>query len=91
MLIGSIVYGASSLVLSTMPLTLGKREEASSTAGLIGFAFNLGAGLSGAVIGTILDTYSWNAVFVTLAGAALAGAFFVFITIYSIVDHAASH
>ncbi len=82
MTIGAVVYGASSLLLATMPLALGGREEASGTAGLIDFAFNIGAGLSGGVIGAILDARSWSVVFMTLAAAALVAAIFMFVTIY---------
>ena len=81
MLIGGIVYGAGSLVLSTMPLTLGRREEASSIAGLVGFAFNAGGGLSGVIVGAILDAFAWNIVFLTLAASALAGAVFMGLTL----------
>ena len=80
MVIGAVVYGASSLLLSTMPLALSEREEASGTAGLVDFAFNIGAGLSGGIVGFVLDSQSWNAVFFTLAGAALLATFFMFIT-----------
>ena len=80
MVIGAVVYGASSLLLATMPLILGEREAASGTAGLVDFSFNIGAGLSGGVVGAILDAQSWNVVFVTLAGAALAAALFMVVT-----------
>ena len=82
MVIGAVVYGASSLLLATMPLALGGREEASGTAGLVDFSFNIGAGLSGGVIGAILDTQSWNVVFMALAGAALVAALFMFVPLY---------
>lgn len=80
MVIGAMVYGTSSLLLATMPLVLGEREAASGTAGLVDFAFNIGAGLSGGVIGAILDAQSWNVVFLALAGAALAAALFMIVT-----------
>ncbi len=80
MIIGVVVYGASSLLLATMPLALGERGEASGTAGLVDFAFNIGAGLSGGVVGAILDAQSWNSVFFVLAGAALIAALFMFVT-----------
>jgi OPA family glycerol-3-phosphate transporter-like MFS transporter len=81
MLIGAVTYGASSLTLTTMPLILGRRQEASGMAGLIDFSFNIGGGLSGAVVGTILDTRVWDAVFVALAVAALLAAVFLVVTI----------
>jgi sugar phosphate permease len=76
MMIGAVAYAAVSLLLTTMPLALGGREEASSTAGLIDFSHSIGSGLSGGMIGAILDTQSWNAVFVALAGASLLAAIF---------------
>lgn len=51
MLIGVVVYGASSLMLTTMPLILGGRHGASGTAGLIDFSFNIGAGLRALALG----------------------------------------
>ena len=81
MLIGSVVFGASSLLLTTITLIMGGREEVSSTAGLVDFSFNLGAGLSGTVIGTILDTQPWNTVFFTMAVASLGAAIFIIIPV----------
>ena len=80
-LIGAITYGASSLTLTTMPLILGRRQKASGMAGLIDFFFNIGGGASGAVVGAILDTRAWDAVFVALAAAALMAAAFLVVTI----------
>ncbi len=72
--IGLLAYGVTSVLLTTMPLVIGGREDASSAAGLLDLAFNIGAGLSGAVIGGLLDTRGWPAVFVTLAGVTLGAA-----------------
>ena len=80
MLIGGVVYGASSLTLTTMPLSLGEHEEASSTAGLIDFSLNIGGGLSGIAVGAILQSLGWDYIFFSLAGAAIFGAFFVGVT-----------
>lgn len=80
MVIGAVAYGATSLLLATMPLALGERHQASGIAGLMDFSFNIGAGLSGGVVGVILDGQSWNAVFFTLAGASLVAAVFMAIT-----------
>lgn len=79
-LIGGVTYGASSLLLTAMPLILATREETSGTAGLVDFAFNMGAGLSGAIVGAILDVRSWDLVFSVLAGASLISALFLFVT-----------
>ena len=80
MIIGAVAYGSSSLLLATMPLALGERQEASGIAGLMDFSFNIGAGLSGGIVGAILDTRSWDLVFFALAGASLVAAVFMFIT-----------
>jgi sugar phosphate permease len=80
MLIGAVVYGASSLTLTTMPLSLGEQEEASSTAGLIDFSLNIGGGLSGIAVGAILQSSGWDFTFLALAVAALFGALFVGVT-----------
>jgi sugar phosphate permease len=79
--IGALTYGTSSLTLTTMPLILARREEASGMAGLIDFWFNIGGGVSGAVVGVILVARSWEAVFVVLSVAALLAAAFLVITI----------
>ncbi len=80
MLIGALLYGASSLLLTLMPMILGGEKETSGTAGLIDFSFNIGAGLSGGIVGLMLDRASWEVVFLALAAAVVLCAFFVFIT-----------
>jgi OPA family glycerol-3-phosphate transporter-like MFS transporter len=77
MLIGAGAYGASSLLLSTMALVHGGHVNASRTAGLVDFSFNIGAGLSGGVIGALLNNQPWTVVFYILAAASLASGFFV--------------
>lgn len=79
--IGVVVYGASSLILTTMPLILGGRHGASGIAGLIDFSFNVGAGLSGLGIGAVLDRQSWTAVFLLLAASAFLATLFVGLTL----------
>ena len=80
MLVGGLVYGATSLTLSTMPLVLSDQNEASGTGGLIDFASNIGGGLSGLIVGAILQTYDWDMTFYSVALAALGGALFIGIT-----------
>lgn len=65
---------ATSLVLSAWPLVLGSSRTTSSLAGLLGFAVNIGGGLSGSATGLLLDRQGWTAVFGLLAvlGAAAA-------------------
>lgn len=79
MLISAFAYGATTLILATMPLALGQQGETSSTAGLIDFAFGIGTSLSGAVIGAILESLSWSWVFVALAVCGLLAAGFVWL------------
>lgn len=73
-LIGALAYGATSVLLTTIPLVAGGVGEASSTAGLLDLTFNIGAGLSGGIIGAILDTGGWNMVFLVQGFAVLLAA-----------------
>ena len=41
-------------------MVLSDRQEISTVAGLIDFAFNIGASLAGVLIGAIVDTLSWQ-------------------------------
>jgi OPA family glycerol-3-phosphate transporter-like MFS transporter len=76
-LVGSILYGVDTIITTILPMVLGSRREVSTVAGLIDFAFNIGASLAGVLIGFVVDTYSWSAVFVTLAMAAGMTGFFL--------------
>ena len=69
-----------SVLVSSAAVSLSERQEASGIAGLMDFSFNIGAGLSGGIVGAILDTRSWDLVFFALAGALLVTAVFMFIT-----------
>jgi sugar phosphate permease len=73
-LIGAAAYGASSLLLSTLPLLLSARHETAGVAAVVDFAFNLGASLGGAAVGLLVDRLGWGAVFVALALSALLAA-----------------
>ncbi|MCE5333185.1 MAG: MFS transporter [Desulfobacteraceae bacterium] len=68
MLIGAILYGATTIITTVMPMLLSQKHETSTIAGFIDFAFNVGAGLAGVVIGAILDRHSWTVAFFVLAG-----------------------
>ncbi len=72
-LASSVVNAAASLVVSTWPLVLGA-TTISSMAGLMGFAFNIGGGLSVSLVGIVLDRLGWSALFIVLAVAALLAA-----------------
>lgn len=73
-LIGALAYGSTSVLLTTIPLVVVGPTEASSTAGLLDLTFNIGAGLSGGIIGAILDTGGWSMVFLVQGGAVLLAA-----------------
>ncbi|MDX1524220.1 MAG: MFS transporter [Anaerolineae bacterium] len=73
LLISGIVYAAASVTLTTMSLVFSNRENAASLAGTVGFAFNVGGGISGWAVGSLLDGFGWSAVFWGLAGAMLLG------------------
>lgn len=76
-LVGSILYGVDTIITTILPMVLGNRQEVSTVAGIIDFAFNIGASLAGVLIGFVVDTYSWSAVFLTLAIAAGITGFFL--------------
>ncbi len=76
-LVGSILYGVDTIITTILPMVLSDRQEVSTVAGLIDFAFNIGASLAGVLIGFVVDTYSWSAVFITLAIAAGMTSFFL--------------
>jgi len=70
-LVGSVLYGADTIITTILPMVLSEQKETASVAGLIDFTFNIGASLAGAVVGGIVDRYSWPQVFYTLAVAAI--------------------
>ncbi len=73
-LIGTASYGANSILLTAVPLGLGSEGIVSSAAGFLDFASYVGAGLSGALAGWLVDGWGWSIVFGYWAVAALAGA-----------------
>jgi sugar phosphate permease len=70
-LVGSIIYGVNSIITTILPMVLSDRQEVSTVAGLIDFAFNIGASLAGVGVGTIVDKFSWSAVFIVLGIGAI--------------------
>lgn len=77
-LVGCILYGVNTIITTILPMVLSERQEVSTVAGLIDFAFNIGASLGGILIGTIIDRFSWSAVFFVLTiGAILTSVFLV--------------
>lgn len=76
-LIGSALYGVDTIITTILPSALSDRHEISTVAGLIDFAFNIGASLAGVLIGSIVDTKSWLVVFIVLAVSAFLTSFFL--------------
>jgi sugar phosphate permease len=70
-LVGSILYGVNTIITTILPMVLSERQEVSMVAGLIDFAFNIGASLGGFLVGAIIDRFSWSAVFIVLAIGAI--------------------
>ena len=76
-LVGSILYGVNTIITTILPMVLSDRQEVSTVAGLIDFAFNVGASLAGVGVGTIVDKFSWSAMFNVLSIGALLTSFFL--------------
>lgn len=77
--VGSILYGVNTIITTILPMVLSDRQEVSTVAGLIDFAFNIGASLAGVLVGTIVDKFSWSAVFIVLTIGAILTSFFLVI------------
>lgn len=78
-LVGSILYGVNTIITTILPMVLSDRQEVSTVAGLIDFAFNIGASLAGVLVGTIVDKFSWSAVFIVLTIGAILTSFLLVI------------
>jgi len=76
-LVGSILYGVNTIITTILPMVLSDRQEVSTVAGLIDFAFNIGASLAGVGVGTIVDKFSWSAMFIVLSVGAILTSFFL--------------
>jgi len=74
-LVGSILYGVNTIITTILPMVLGDRREVSTVAGLVDFAFNVGASLAGVGVGTIVDKLSWSAMFNVLGLGAILTSF----------------
>lgn len=72
-LMGAMSYGANSVLVAVLPLSLSGEGGVSSAAGFIDFAGYVGAGISGLLIGALVDGWGWDAVFVCWAVVALLG------------------
>jgi len=71
LLAGGTANAATSIVLSAWPLALGDGSTTSRVAGILGFAFSAGAGISGSLSGLVLDRGGWAPLFGLLAALAL--------------------
>jgi len=76
-LVGCILYGVNTIITTILPMVLSDSHEVSTVAGIIDFAFNIGASLSGVLVGAIVDKFSWSAVFFVLATGAILTSFFL--------------
>lgn len=76
-LVGSILYGVNTIITTILPMVLSDRREVSTVAGLIDFAFNIGASLAGVGVGTIVDKLSWSAMFTALSVGAISTSAFL--------------
>jgi sugar phosphate permease len=76
-LVGSILYGVNTIITTILPMVLSDNREVSTVAGLIDFAFNIGASLAGVGVGTIVDKLSWSAMFNVLGLGAILTSFFL--------------
>jgi sugar phosphate permease len=75
-LVGSILYGVNTIITTILPIVMSERQEISTVAGLIDFAFNIGASLAGVGVGAIIDKFSWSTMFNILGiGAILTSIF----------------
>ena len=72
-LIGMMSYGAGSVLVTVLPLSLSRVGSVSSAAGFLDSSGYVGAGLGGLLVGVIVDRWDWDAVFVCWALVALLG------------------
>lgn len=63
--------GLAGLLLSSIPILLAREDRVSSAAGALTAVFGLGGGLAGFVVGALLESSNWNAVFALWSGCAL--------------------
>jgi len=75
------VSGINALLLTSVPLSFGEGGHVAAVAGFLDFSAYVGGGISGVVVGRLLDGPGWNVVFsywlvatlFALAGAVLLG------------------
>lgn len=77
----SILYASVSIIntsfLSIYPIQFAKSGNIASVSGIMDFATYLGAGISSAIYGTIIDKVGFSPIFMSWAVASILGMFFV--------------
>jgi sugar phosphate permease len=68
------VNGINVLLLASVPLSFGDGGHVAAVAGFLDFAAYVGGGVSGVVVGQLLDGPGWNAAFSFWLGATLLSA-----------------
>lgn len=74
-LIGFLTYGPHMIMVTALPMDLGTKEMAASTAGFIDGWGYIGASLTGVGTGFLLDHFGWNAAFYFWVTGAFIAAF----------------
>jgi sugar phosphate permease len=64
-------HGMNALLMTALPLSLGRTGRVSSAAGTLDFASYLGGGLSSALVGGLQDAWGWTAVYLWWLAVAL--------------------
>ncbi|MBU1180416.1 MFS transporter [Patescibacteria group bacterium] len=78
-IIGFLTFGPHMLMVTALPMDLGTKERAASTAGFIDGWGYVGAALTGVGTGLLLDNFSWNYAFYFWIAGAFIAAFFMFL------------
>ncbi|MCT4595917.1 MAG: MFS transporter [Anaeromicrobium sp.] len=78
-IISASIYGVNSILLSYIPLSVGKYNKSSSVAGLLDFSSYFAAGIAIYASGYIVDNFSWNGVIFIWLVLALLALIFLFI------------
>ena len=69
-IIGFMVYGAHTIMVTAIPMDYGTRKAASSAAGFIDAFGYIGATISGVGVGWLVDKYGWDSAFYFWAAGA---------------------
>ncbi|PAB59894.1 MFS transporter [Anaeromicrobium sediminis] len=77
--ISASVYGVNSILLSYIPLSVGKYNKSSSVAGLLDFCSYFAAGIAIYATGYIVDNFSWSGVIYVWIVVTLLALIFLFV------------